>query len=290
MQEIIGLIGGSGLGDVFERQLTNVHKVEVKTPFGMPSDKIVIGDFAGRKLAFVNRHGAGHKLNPSIVPFAANIYALKKIGVTTVIATTAVGSLTAKMKPKDLIIVDQFIDKTFKRKNTFFDGIAAVHCEMAKPCCERLRKVVADVSKSVKATVHKSGTYVCMEGPQFSTRAESLMHQKWGGHLIGMTAMPEAKLAREAQMCYVLISMVSDYDCWRPQKKNAAPQELLKEIIGNLNDATANTIKLIDAVLRSKKIFCDETCHCRKSLDLAIWTPSEYISKKYAETLKILKS
>ncbi len=290
MSEIIGLIGGSGLGEVFEQQMKRVRRVEVKTPFGRPSDKIIIGDFAGRKLAFVNRHGQGHTLNPSMVPFAANIYALKKLGVTTVISTTAVGSLAAKMKPKDIVIVDQLIDKTFKRTNTFFNGVAAVHCEMAKPCCGRLRKIVADVSRSVKTTVHKSGTYVCMEGPQFSTRAESLMHQKWGGHLIGMTAMPEVKLAREAQMCYVLISMVSDYDCWRPQKKTAAPQELLKEIIGNLNDATANTIKLIDAVLRSEKIFCDETCHCRKSLDLAVWTPDKYISKKHAEMLKILKS
>jgi len=289
MSEIIGLIGGSGLGDVFEKQLSNIRKVNVKTPFGSPSDKIVIGDFAGRKLAFLNRHGEGHKLNPSVVPFAANIYALKKIGVTTLIGTTAVGSLTAKMKPKDIVIVDQLIDKTFKRTNTFFNGVAAVHCELAKPCCERLRNVVAEVSKGVKTKVHKQGTYVCMEGPQFSTRAESLMHQKWGGHLIGMTAMPEAKLAREAQMCFVMISMVSDYDCWRPQKKNAAPAELLKEIIGNLNEATANTIKLIDAVLRSKKIFCDETCACRKSLGLAVWTPEKYINKKYAEMLKVLK-
>jgi 5'-methylthioadenosine phosphorylase len=229
-------------------------------------------------------------LNPSIVPFAANIYALKKIGVTSVIGTTAVGSLTKKIKPKDLVIVDQVIDKTFKRQNTFFDGVAAVHCEMAKPYCERLRKVVIDVSKKVKAKVHKQGTYVCMEGPQFSTRAESLMHQKWGGQLIGMTAMPEAKLAREAQMCYVLISMVSDYDCWQEHKKNADSQELIKEIIGNLNDATENTIKLIDAVLRSKQAFCDETCHCRKSLELAVWTGKEHINKKYAEIFKILRS
>lgn len=290
MSEIIGLIGGSGLGDVFEQQMTKIQKVNVKTPFGMPSDKIVIGDFAGRKVAFVNRHGSGHRLNPSVVPFAANIYAMKKLGVKAVIATTAVGSLTAKIKPKDLVIVDQFIDKTFKRKNTFFDGIAAVHCELADPCCERLRKVVIDVSKGVKAMVHQSATYVCMEGPQFSTRAESRMHQKWGGHLIGMTAMPEAKLAREAQMCYVLISMVSDYDCWRPQRKNAEPQELLKEIIGNLNDATANAIKLIEAVLLSGHIFCDDKCSCRRSLDLAVWTPEKYIDKKYRKMFRILKS
>jgi 5'-methylthioadenosine phosphorylase len=250
----------------------------------------MIGTFAGRKLAFLNRHGEGHKFNPSVVPFAANIYALKKIGVTSLIATAAVGSLALKIKPKDLVIVDQVIDKTFKRKSTFFDGIAAVHCEMAEPYCSRLRKVISNISGSVKATVHKKAAYICMEGPQFSTVAESLMHRKWGGQLIGMTAMPEAKLAREAQMCFVLVAMVSDYDSWRKQEKKAAAPELLKEIIGNLNEATANTIKLIEAVLRSKQVFCDETCPCRKSLELAVWTPKEHISPKYAQILKVLRS
>lgn len=286
---MIGLIGGSGLGDVFAQQMTNIHKLKVSTPFGKPSADILTGNFAGRKLAFINRHGNGHVLNPSIVPYAANIFALKKIGVTNVIATTAVGSLTQKIKPRDLVIVDQVIDKTFKRQNTFFDGIAAVHCELANPYCTRLRDIIAKVSKTVPAKVHTNGTYVCMEGPQFSTRAESLMHQKWGGQLIGMTAMPEAKLAREAQLCFVLISMVSDYDCWKPQKKTA-PQELIKEIIANLNKATENTIKLIDAVLRSKNVFCDEACTCRKSLDLAVWTAKKHINKKYDKVLEILRS
>ncbi|OHB49808.1 MAG: methylthioadenosine phosphorylase [Planctomycetes bacterium GWF2_41_51] len=290
MDEIIGLIGGSGIGDVFEQQLENIRKVKINTPFGLPSDKIMIGTFGGRQLAFINRHGEGHTLNPSIVPFAANIYALKKLGVTTVIGTTAVGSLTQRMKPKDLVIVDQVIDKTFKRQNTFFDSIAAVHCELAKPYCDRLRKVISNVSGKIGSTVHKKGTYVCMEGPQFSTIAESLMHRKWGGDLIGMTAMPEAKLAREAQMCFALISMVSDYDCWRTPKKKAAAPELLKEIIGNLNQSTENTIKLIEASLKSKEVFCDETCMCRKSLGLAVWTKEEQISKKHSEILKILRS
>lgn len=290
MAELIGLIGGSGLGDVFEQRLKNIRRVNVKTPFGLPSDKIILGDFAGRKLAFLNRHGEGHKLNPSMVPFAANIYAMKKLGVKTIIATGAVGSLTAKIKPKDIVLVDQAIDKTFKRPNTFFDGIAAVHCELAQPYCQRLRKVIADVSKKIDTTVHKKGTYVCMEGPQFSTVAESLMHRKWGGELIGMTAMPEAKLAREAQMCYVLVAMVSDYDCWRAKKSKAAAHELLTEIIGNLNQATENTIRLIDVVLRSKGLICDETCQCRRSLELALWTPTKFIDKKYNEIFKVLRS
>jgi len=289
MEEIIGLIGGSGLGDVFEQRLKNIRKIKVSTPFGNPSDKIIVGDFAGKRLAFLNRHGQGHILNPSIIPFAANIYALKKLGVTTVIATTAVGSLAAKIKPKDLVIVDQVIDKTFRRRNTFFDDIAAVHCELSQPYCGRLAKVVGNVSNKINAKVHKHGTYVCMEGPQFSTAAESRMHRKWGGELIGMTAMPEAKLAREAQMCCVLLSMVSDYDCWRKQKKKDDTQELLKEIASNLHQATENSIGLIDAILRSGQVLCDDNCVCRKSLELAVWTQRKYISRKYDEIFKVLR-
>lgn len=290
MEEIIGLIGGTGLGDIFEHHLAQVRRYQIKTPFGIPSDKIMVGSFAGRDVAFLNRHGEGHKYNPSVIPFAANIYAFKKLGVKTIIATTAVGSLTQKMKPADLVIVDQVIDKTFKRQNTFFDGIAAVHCELAKPYCDRLRNAIAKVSGKVNSKVHKKGTYVCMEGPQFSSIAESLMHRKWGGELIGMTAMPEAKLAREAQMCFALISMVSDYDCWRKPKKKTAAPELIKEIIQNLNRATENTIKLIEATLKSNEILCDNNCMCRRSLDLAIWTKKEQISGKYSEILKVLKS
>ena len=290
MSEIIGLIGGSGLGDVFEQQLKKVHKVKINTPFGQPSDRIVTGIFAGREVAFINRHGQGHKHSPSTVPYAANIYALKKLGVKSVIASAAVGSLTQKIKPKDLVIVDQVIDKTFKRQNTFFDNIAAVHCEMAKPYCGRLRQALLKAHGKIKSTVHNGGVYVCMEGPQFSTRGESLMHRKWGGQLIGMTAMPEAKLAREAQMCFSLVALVSDYDCWQEQKKKTDAQTLLKEIIGNLNNATQNAIELIKTVLQSKQALCDDDCPCRKSLRLAVWTKEEQISPKYAQILKTLRT
>jgi len=288
MSEIIGLIGGSGIGDVLQQRLDNLRHVKIDTPFGLPSGRILTGTFAGRKVAFLNRHGQGHKYSPSVVPYAANIYALKKLGVKSIIASAAVGSLSRKIKPRDLVIVDQTIDKTFKRKNTFFDDIA-VHCEMANPYCGRLRKVLLKVSGKVKAKVHSSSTYVCMEGPQFSSRAESLMHQKWGADLIGMTAMPEAKLAREAQMCFVLIALVSDYDCWRKQKK-ADAHTVIEEIIGNLNEATENAIGLIKAVLQSGKSLCDENCSCRKSLQLAVWTREEQINPKYAKILKILRS
>jgi 5'-methylthioadenosine phosphorylase len=224
------------------------------------------------------------------VPYAANIYALKKLGVTSVIASGAVGSLQQKIKPRDIVIVDQVIDKTFKRENTFFDNIAAVHCEMAKPYCSRLRKTILNVSNKVKTKVHKEAVYVCIEGPQFSTRGESLMHRKWGGQLVGMTGMPEAKLAREAQMCFVLVALISDYDCWQQQKKKLDAQTLLKEIIGNLSDATENAIELIKALLQSKQVLCDDNCPCRKSLRLAVWTKEEKINPKYAQILKVLRS
>jgi 5'-methylthioadenosine phosphorylase len=290
MSEIIGLIGGSGLGDVLQQRLEKVRKVKINTPFGYPSEDILTGNFAGRKVAFINRHGSSHQHSPSTVPYAANIYALKKLGVTSVIASGAVGSLEQKIKPGDVVIVDQVIDKTFKRENTFFDKIGAVHCEMAKPYCGRLRQALLKVSNKVKTKVHSGAVYVCMEGPQFSTRGESLMHRKWGAQLIGMTAMPEAKLAREAQMCFALVALISDYDCWQQQKKKLDAQTLLKEIIGNLNDATENAIEMIKALLQSKQALCDDNCPCRKSLQLAVWTKEEKINPKYAQILKVLRS
>jgi 5'-methylthioadenosine phosphorylase len=290
MSEIIGLIGGSGLGDVLEKRLGKVRQVRINTPFGATSDKILTGTFAGRKVAFINRHGKGHKYSPSVVPYAANIYALKKLGVKSVIASGAVGSLAQNIKPRDIVIVDQVIDKTFKRENTFFDDIAAVHCELAHPYCGRLRKTLLKAAGKVRTKVHGKALYVCMEGPQFSTRGESLVHRKWGGQLIGMTAMPEAKLAREAQMCFALVALVSDYDCWQESKKKTDAQTLLAEIIGNLNIATENAIELIKAVLQSKQVLCDDDCPCRKSLQLAVWTPEKYISPKYAQILKVLRS
>jgi len=187
-----------------------------------------------------------------------------------------------------LVIVDQFIDKTFKRQSTFFSGYGAVHCEMTEPTCSRLRKVLCDAAEKINVKTHPKGTYVCMEGPQFSTRAESLMHQGWGGDLIGMTAMPEAKLAREAQICYALIALPSDYDCWRPQKEEKDKQTLLEEIITNLQTATNNCLELIKAVLtRGSELVCED-CRCRKSLSLAVWTNKNQIESADKEKLKVL--
>jgi 5'-methylthioadenosine phosphorylase len=285
---MIGIIGGSGLGQAIIDQLTDVRTETVKTPFGSPSDVIRIGRLGDGEAAFLNRHGPGHCFNPSRVPYAANIFALKKIGVTTLITSAAVGSLRQDYAPKQLVLVDQFIDKTFRRQNTFFDALGAVHCEMAQPCCGRLRKRLQDAATQIHTTVHPTGTYVCMEGPQFSTRAESLMHQKWGGDLIGMTAMPEAKLAREAQMCYALVALVSDYDCWQEHHGQTDKQLLLREIIGNLNAATDNAISLIKAVLAAGDSLCKDACPCRKSLEMAVWTSPAAMDPQTKDQLSVL--
>jgi 5'-methylthioadenosine phosphorylase len=285
---MIGIIGGSGLGDVLAAGLTDVQPHMFDTPFGKPSDAILVGKLGENKVAFLNRHGAGHKFNPSCVPYAANIFALKKLGVTTLIASGAVGSLRQDYEPKHLVVVDQFIDKTFCRQNTFFDKLGAVHCELAQPCCGRLRNRLIHAAKKVKTKVHPAGTYVCMEGPQFSSRAESMMHGAWGANLIGMTAMPEAKLAREAQMCYVLVALISDYDCWQEHHGTTDKQLLLKEIIGNLNAATENAVALIKALLETDGGLCDETCSCRKSLELAVWTSPQAIDPKVKDELSVL--
>jgi 5'-methylthioadenosine phosphorylase len=286
--ELVGVIGGTGLGDALAGQLTAVEMRQMETPFGKPSGPIVLGRLGERRIAFINRHGPGHAFPPGEVPCAANIFALKQLGVHAVIATGAVGSLQARITPGDLVAVDQFIDKTFKRLNTFFGSYGAVHCEMAEPVCERLRKALLRSAEPMRIRIHPKGTYVCMEGPQFSTRAESLMHRVWGGDLIGMTAMPEAKLAREAQVCYALVALVSDYDSWRPHDSSKAKQTLLQEIFANLQTATDNCLQLIQATLSGSESLVSEDCTCRKSLELAVWTTPERIDPTRKEKLSVL--
>ena len=287
-EELVGIIGGTGLGDALGGHITDVKLHDVDTPFGKPSAEIMVGRFGERKIAFLNRHGAGHKFLPSEVPFAANIFALKKLGVRTLISSGAVGSLQDEIAPGDLVIVDQFIDKTFKRTSSFFEGFGAVHCEMAEPTCGRVREKLIDTAKSIDTKTYPKGTYVCMEGPQFSTKAESLMHRAWGVDLIGMTAMPEAKLAREAQMCYALVAMASDYDCWKPHEEGMDKQSLLAEILANVQAATENCLKLIEAVLSGRHELISQNCSCRKSLDLAVWTDKSRISDREKERLNVL--
>jgi 5'-methylthioadenosine phosphorylase len=287
-QQRIGIIGGSGLGEALAARLGHFAVQDIDTPFGRPSGPILTGDFAGRPVAFLSRHGTHHTYSPSRVPYAANIFALKSLGVTTLIASGAVGSLRREIAPKDVVLVEQFIDKTFRRRNTFFDDYGAVHVEFAQPTCRRLRDKLLAAAQQTRVKTHAAGTYVCMEGPQFSTRAESLMHQKWGGDLIGMTALPEAKLAREARMCYALVALVSDWDCWREPEPGLDKESLLKEILGNLSAATRNAIDLIETFLSAEGDLTDDACPCRHSLDLAVWTPRDAIDPEEKKKLEIL--
>ncbi len=287
-EKLVGVIGGTGLGDALAGQLAGMELREVQTPFGRPSGPVMIGTLGRRQIAFISRHGPGHRFGPSDVPYAANIFALKQLGAHAVIASGAVGSLREEIAPGDLVIADQFIDKTFRRQSTFFAGYGAVHGEMAEPTCGRLRQALLRTADPMDVKIHPQGTYVCMEGPQFSTRAESSMHRAWGGDLIGMTAMPEAKLAREAQMCYALVALASDYDCWRPHDASKGKQTLLEEILSNLQMATDNCLKLIEALLAGEEELVGEDCGCRKALELAVWTDPKQIEVSRQDELAIL--
>lgn len=286
-QAQIGIIGGSGLGDALAKQ-SGGRAIAVETPYGPPSSAPVIAKWEGVDVAFISRHGPGHQFNPSNVPYRANIWALKQLGVSSVIASGATGSLREDIEPGHLVLCDQVIDKTFRRPMTFFDveGVVA-HVELADPFCTRLRGVLADAGKKVTTTVHHAGTYICMEGPQFSTRAESQLHRQWGGDLIGMTCMPEARLAREAELCYALIALPTDYDCWRPVDPLKGHHDLLTEIIGNLNRASQNAITLIHEALKLLRE-TPTTCRCQDSLKLAIWSDKKKISQQAHAALEPL--
>jgi 5'-methylthioadenosine phosphorylase len=223
------------------------------------------------------------------VPYRANVYALKSVGCKWVIASGAVGSLREEIRPRDLVLVDQVIDKTTRRVGTFFeDAGAAVHVEFAEPMCGKLRGILAKAAEGVGVKVHGKGTYVCMEGPAFSTRAESLLHRAWGGDLIGMTAMPEAKLAREAELSYAMVALGTDYDCWRPHDEGAGKQALLAEIIGHMHAATENALKLVEATVPLVWAVREEEFAAHRALELAIWTDKATIPAEMKERLKLL--
>lgn len=268
---MIGLIGGTGLGEALFGQAP-IEQREIDTPFGPPSSPVRIVEWSGLRVAMIARHGEGHVFNPSQVPYRANIYALKSLGVTHILASGAVGSLREEKRPRDLVIVDQIIDKTTRRPTTFFDAGLAVHVELAEPFCPALRSLLLSCAGEVACSVHDGGTYVCMEGPAFSTRSESHMHRGWGGDLIGMTVSPEAKLAREAEIAYALIALVTDYDCWRPHEPGVTPQKLLEEIIGHLRSATENAVALMRAAIARLAADGLPDSPAHGALELGIWT------------------
>ena len=284
---LIGVIGGTGLGEELSKR-EGAQRLYVDTPFGPPSGPLLKTTWGGAEVVYLNRHGEGHICAPSSVPYRANIFALKQVGATHIIASGAVGSLRDEIAPGHLVICDQVIDKTHRRAGSFFDEGLAVHVEMANPFCEALRQILLAGAGEVDTTVHEKGTYVVMEGPQFSTRAESHMHRQWGGDLIGMTCMPEAKLAREAEICYALVALPTDYDCWQPRQPASDKNALLADIINHLKRTTDFAVKLIEAAIKRLAAEPPAPCPCRNALELAIWSDKNRVGSQVVQRLKPL--
>ena len=274
----IGIIGGSGLYDMAE--LTDRQELTIDTPFGPPSGPYVTGTLGGTRVAFLARHGIGHRLTPSELNFRANIYGFKTLGVERLLSASAVGSLREDMAPLDLVIPDQFIDRTRGRIGTFFgDGIVG-HIAFADPVCRDLGQVAFDAAVTAGATVHKGGTYVCMEGPAFSTRAESHLYRAWGAHIIGMTNLQEARLAREAEICYATIALVTDYDCWHPDHDHVTVEMVLNTLHQNARTAQRVIAGAIAAVAGTPR-----TCGCGQALATAIITRPEIVPEATRQKL-----
>src|SRR6187401_1511653 len=277
MNAEIGIIGGSGLYDMAE--LTGRQEVSLTTPFGDPSGHYVLGTLRGRKVAFLARHGAGHRISPSELNFQANIYGMKKLGVQAILSASAVGSLKEELKPLDIVVPDQFIDRTRGRISTFFGRGIVVHVGFAHPICGTLAKVAGDAGEKVGATVHRGGTYVCMEGPQFSTLAESRLYRSWGADIIGMTNLQEAKLAREAEICYATLAMVTDYDCWHPDHDAVTVDQVVAVVQKNASMAKA----ILKAAVEQLPVTRD--CECESALRFAIMTAPHLIPEKAKKDL-----
>lgn len=273
----IAVVGGSGLYRI--EGLTDIEEVTPDTPFGKPSDTITIGKLEGTSVAFLPRHGRGHTITPTEVPYRANIYALKMLGVERIIAVNAVGSFKKELKPGDLVVPDQIIDRTRHREDTFFGGGIVVHIAFADPFCPDLSKILYDAAKKTKVKVHLGGTYVAMEGPAFSTRVESKLYRSWGADIIGMTAIPEAKLAREAEICYGMVAGITDYDSWQETSETLVVDEIVATLRSNV-ETIKEIIKLAVAEVEEER-----TCQCASAMSIAIATSGKNLSaevkKKY---------
>jgi 5'-methylthioadenosine phosphorylase len=274
---LVGVIGGSGLYDI--AGLENARRVEIDTPFGRPSDAYVIGRLEGHDLAFLPRHGLGHRILPSEINFRANIYGFKSLGADAIVSVSAVGSLREEIAPGHVVVPDQFIDRTRGRISTYFgEGIVA-HVSFADPFCSSLSPIVADAAHEAGATVHRGGTYVCMEGPQFSTRAESRLYRSWGGDVIGMTNLQEAKLAREAEICFATLALATDYDCWRTAEESVEIEDVLRILKANA-DLAKRAVSLAALKIEDKR-----ACGCRRALDNAIITAPGVLPRERLEAL-----
>lgn len=280
MNAEIGIIGGSGLYTM--PGLADVHELTVDTPFGDPSEAFALGTLEGRRVAFLARHGRGHRLLPSELNFRANIYAFKKLGVERIISVSAVGSLKEEHKPTDFVIPDQFIDRTYRRVSTFFgDGLVA-HVAFGDPVCAEVAAAIHGSCKQSNVVGKMGGTYVCMEGPQFSTKAESNLYRSWGADVIGMTNLQEAKLAREAEICYATMAMVTDYDCWHPDHDAVTVEQVVKVLNTNSGNA-ARVVRQAVAQMPKKR-----SCKCGSALQYAILSDPAKIPPATRQKLSLL--
>jgi 5'-methylthioadenosine phosphorylase len=283
-QAKIGIIGGSGLYKM--ESLTNIEEVKVDTPFGNPSDAIILGTLDGIRVAFLARHGRNHTLMPTELPFRANIYAMKSLGVEYLVSASAVGSLKEEAKPLDMVVPDQFIDRTRNRVSTFFGEGLVAHITFGDPICTKLANILADAAESLEmpeVTLHRGGTYVCMEGPAFSTKAESNLYRSWGATVIGMTNLPEAKLAREAEMAYATLALVTDYDCWHPDHDSVT----VEMVVGNLQKNAVNAQRVIREVVH-RIAENPPASEAHEALKYAIITPLDQAPPATLDKLKLL--
>ena len=280
VQPAVGIIGGSGLYQV--EGLEQVREVRIRTPFGAPSDAVVVGVLGGMGVAFLSRHGRGHRINPSSINYRANIYALKSLGVTQVISISAVGSMKESIQPGHVVLPDQFINLTKRRISTFFDEGIVAHVGFSEPVCSSLADVLEEAGRFAGATLQRGGTYVCMEGPQFSTKAESRLYRQWGVDVIGMTNMPEAKLAREAELCYATMALATDYDCWHETEEAVTVGAILATLHRN--------VVLAKEILKTAvpKLDSDRACACRQALATALITAPDAMSASAKRRLNLL--
>ena len=269
-QAVVGVLGGSGVYDI--DGLENPHWRQVRSPFGAPSDELLFGELDGQRLVFLPRHGRGHRLSPSDVNYRANIDALKRVGVTDVISLSAVGSFREELPPGTFVIVDQFIDRTFARQKSFFGPGMVAHVSMAHPVCARLGDALERAARGAEVPVARGGTYMVMEGPQFSSLAESNLYRSWDCAVIGMTNMPEAKLAREAELCYATVAMVTDFDCWHPDHDHVQVADIIRVLTDN-GDKARGLIKGVAPALATRPRACPHGCD--RALDSALITPPE---------------
>jgi 5'-methylthioadenosine phosphorylase len=279
-QADIGIIGGSGLYSM--PGLTEVQEVALETPFGAPSDAYVLGTLEGKRVAFLARHGRGHRILPSELNFRANIHGFKQLGVERILSVSAVGSLKEEHKPGEFLVVDQFVDRTRHRIDTFFGNGVVAHVAFADPICPQLAEIVTSACKKAKVVGKPGGTYVCMEGPQFSTKAESNLYRSWGMDVIGMTNLQEAKLAREGELCYVTVAMVTDYDCWHPHHDSVTVDQIVAVLLKNAENA-CNVVR--EAVAAMPK---ERACKCASALAHAILTDRALIPSETKKKLQLI--